>query len=215
MVQPLLRTILFFSSSMFHLSCIHTIVQLKAFQLGEFLVLYQLKFSFNTSKNMTLCRISVGLLKKSLVPLLIMSFLMINNLVCILGNVEVDCRRMADLSGAVYLSSSVQRYSDGDYTSSTCSGSYKSGGVYQSVWQAIRGVILVTVLLPPPPLTACGQGRIPPLDFLRRPGSKSSGCWPKGNVLFARLSVGVSTCCMWSTTIQGGGKFTSTPFHTP
>lgn len=214
MVQPLLRTILFFSSSTFHLSCIHTIVQLKAFQLGEFLVLYQLQFSFNTSKNMTLCRISVGLLKKSLVPLLIMSFLMINNLVCILGNVEVDFRRTADVSEAVYLSSSVQRYSDGDYISSTYSGSYKSCGVYQSVWQAIPRSHFSDSFTAPP-LPACGQGRIPPLDFLRRPGSKSSGCWPKGNVLFARLSVGVSTCCMWSTTIQGGGKFTSTPFHTP
>lgn len=56
---------------------------------------------------------------------------------CILGNDDVDCRRMADVSGAVYLSSSVQRYSAGDYRSSTCSGSYKSCSVYQSVWQAI------------------------------------------------------------------------------
>lgn len=51
-----------------------------------------------------------------------------------------------------------------------------------------RGVILVTVLLPPHP-TPCGQGRIPPLDFLRRPGSKSSGCWPKGNECPLRKAV--------------------------
>lgn len=213
MVQPLLRTI-FFSVPVN--TTFPVIIQLQAFQLEELLVLYQLKFSFNTSKNMTLCRISVGLLKKSLVPLLNISFLMINNLVCILGNEEVDFRRMADVSGAVYLSS-IQRYSDGDYRSSTCSGSYKSCGVYQSVWQAIpRSHFSGSFTAPPPTTQRAARGAFLPWTFSAALGARVPAVDPKGmNVLFARLSVRVSTCCMLSTIMQGGEEFTSTPFHTP
>lgn len=173
---------------MFHLPWIHTIIQLKAFQLEEFLVLYQLKFSFNTSKNMTLSRISVGPLKKSLVPLLIISFLMINNLVCILGNDEVDCRRMADVSGAVYLSSSVQRYSAGDYRSSTCSGSYMSCGVYQSVWQAIPRSHFSDSFTAPPP-TRAARGAFLPWTFSAALGARVPAVDPKG--------MSSSQGCLW------------------
>lgn len=105
---------------------------------------------------------------------------MINNLVCILGNDEVDCRRMADVSRAVYLSSSVQRYSAGDYRSSTCSGSYKSCGVYQSFWQAIPRSHFSDSFTAPPPPTRAARGAFLPWTFSAALGARVPAVDPKG-----------------------------------